>query len=90
MHESEACQLLLTVQALIETLNSLQTHVAPYVWNGTELLSHLQNHARLLPTGCVRYVASEYQCTYTYLPIYTSSWLAYECWHLCMLAFYMH
>ena len=60
MHESEACQLLLTVQALIETLNSLQTHVAPCVWNGTELLSHLQNHARLLPTGCVRYVANEY------------------------------
>ncbi|KAL0038257.1 hypothetical protein WJX79_010245 [Trebouxia sp. C0005] len=41
-------------QALIETLNSLQTHVAPCVWNGKELLSHLQNHARLLPTGCVR------------------------------------
>ena len=89
MNTTMPVQLLLTLQALIETLNILQTHVAPCVWNGTELLSHLQNHARLLPTGCVRYVAIEHQYTYAYLTV-CMGLLAHECWHLWMPAFRMH
>ena len=44
------------MQALLEVLSNLQNHVAPPLWTGVDLLSHLQRHTRLLPTGCERYV----------------------------------